>query len=329
MAQLCQDENMLRAAAEGKDLYAEVAAASFHTTYENCLEFFPKGTPIKEVDGEWVIAEKDDCDKLADGEKDTNYAGKERRSQAKAILLGILYGRQEQSIAEQLRCSVEEAREIKQSVFDAFPAIKKFEDDSIAFAKKNGFVTTLWGRRRRLPDMQLPDYSFEYEEGYSPKTDVLNFEDGKKLKVSKATIDEYTKRLDNAKFKERFNIVDEALAKDHIKIRLNTKAKSDATRQVVNSRIQGSAADMSKKAMIAVAENEEFNELGGRLLIVVHDEIIIECPKKNAKRVEKLFAELMSNCATDKLTIPIKCDVTTSECWYGKEYEFEITDEEE
>lgn len=88
LAQCCNDESMLNVFRAGKDLYAQIAALSFHTTYENCLEFFPKGTPIRKVNGVWQICDKSECDKLADGTTDTSKAGKARRSQAKSVLLG-------------------------------------------------------------------------------------------------------------------------------------------------------------------------------------------------------------------------------------------------
>ena len=72
----------------------------------------------------------------------TNKEGKERRTQAKSILLGVLYGRGEKSIAEQLNITVEEAKQIKESVFKGFPAIKKFEEKSLEMARNLGYVTT-------------------------------------------------------------------------------------------------------------------------------------------------------------------------------------------
>ena len=104
---------MLQAYRDGKDLYVEIAAIAMHVPYKKCLEHFPKGCPIKKnTDGKWEYAklktgEEDgkndfldlnyskidpelyDYDKLADGETDTYKDGKERRGQAKKILLGI------------------------------------------------------------------------------------------------------------------------------------------------------------------------------------------------------------------------------------------------
>lgn len=72
----------------GKDLYSEIASKSFNVSYEECLEHFPKGTPIKKIGDKWYYATSYDYDKLADGETDTYADGKERRTQAKSILLG-------------------------------------------------------------------------------------------------------------------------------------------------------------------------------------------------------------------------------------------------
>ena len=91
--------------------------------------------------------------------------------------------------------------------------------------------------------------------------------------------------------------------------------------KIVNARIQGSAADMSKLAMIKVGTDERLKELGFRLLITIHDELIGECPEENAKECAERFAYLMSIAAQDKLTIPISCDVEVTKQWYGDKIE--------
>lgn len=85
----------------------------------------------------------------------------------------------------------------------------------------------------------------------------------------------------------------------------------------------GSAADMSKKAMILVGNDVRLKELGFKLLIPVHDELIAQCPIENVKECSERFAELMSIAAKDKLQVPISCDVAISREWYGKELELE------
>ena len=290
MAQLCGDEKMLDAYRHGKDLYAEIAALSFNTSYDNCLEFRPDGT--------------------------TNPEGKNRRSQAKSILLGVLYGRGIPSIAEQLGTTSRKAQNIKDSVFKGFPAIQQFEEDSIKMAKECGYVTTLWGRKRRLPVMVESDYEFSWKDGVAPDNDPLGFDDDELITDVPENIQKkYIRRLNSAYYNKKRQIIDQAKS-EGILIVDHTKEKQDATRQVVNSRIQGSAADMSKLAMIKVGKDKRLKELGFRLLIPVHDELIGECPIENAKECSERFAYLMSTAA-EKLTIPISCDVEITKQWYG------------
>lgn len=305
MAQMCGDEEMFKSFREGKDFYAQIASVSFNMPYEDCLEF--------QVDdnGKFII---DDT-----GERVTNPGGKERRSQAKSILLGINYGRGAASIAEQLGCSKQKAEKIKADVFKGFPAIEKFEADSKAMAEELGYVTTLWGTKRRLPVMTLPDYEFEYAEGHSLSDDPLDFEMSENVvdDVPDEIINKYYKRLSNAWGDKKRSIIAQA-QEEGIIITDHTKEKIDATRQIVNSRIQGTAANQSKLAMIALNRDDRLRELGFRMLIPVHDEIIAECPKENAKEVKERFQHIMETSGDSKLTIPVHCDVTCSERWYGE-----------
>ena len=296
MTQMCGDEKMLQAYQEGKDLYAQIAAIAFNTTYENCLEFNPDGT--------------------------TNKEGKERRTSAKSILLGILYGRGIKSVAEQLHTTKEKAQIIQDKIFKGFPAIPKFEKDSMDMAVNKGYVTTLWGRKRRLPDLQLEEFEFKWKDGAPPSNDLLDFdiEDTKDTEVPEEKQYYYINKLDRAWGKQKRTIMDEAL-KEGILITDNGERIANAERQVVNSRIQGSAADMSKLAMILVGKDRRLQELGFRLLIPVHDELIAECPKENAKEASQRFAMLMSEAAKSKLTVPISCDVEITEKWYGERVE--------
>lgn len=280
MTQMCQDPKMIKAYQEGKDLYAEIAALSFNTTYENCLEFRPDGT--------------------------TNPEGKARRSQAKSILLGVLYGRGVSSIAEQLGTTTEKAQQIKDSVFKGFPAIPKFEKDSLNMAYELGYVTTLWGRKRRLPNLQLDEFEFSWKD--------------RSEEVDSKTKNRYLNKLKRSLFNQRRIIINNA--KEEGLIIVDNSAKiAEARRQCVNSRIQGSAADMSKLAMIKVGNDSKLKELGFRLLIPVHDELIGECPIDNASECKQRFAMLMAQAAGSRLTIPIKCDVEVSIKWYGESLE--------
>lgn len=291
MTQMCGDPSMIKAYQEGKDLYAEIAALSFNTTYDNCLEFRPDGT--------------------------TNKEGKERRSQAKSILLGVLYGRGVASIAEQLNTETDTAQRIKDSVFKGFPAIPQFEKDSLAMATNKGYVTTLWGRKRRFPVLSRPDYEFKWVDGVAPDNDPLCFDLDAEQPIPQSLIRKYLSKLNRAWGPQKRKIFEEANA-EGIWIVDNTKDKTDTKRQVVNARIQGSAADMSKLAMIKVGTDKRLKELGFRLLIPVHDELIGECPIENAKECSERFAMLMSVAAEDRLHIPISCDVEVTKQWYGE-----------
>jgi len=295
LAALCRkqgDSQMYNTFMQGKDLYSEIASKAFNKPYDDCKEFRQDGS--------------------------TNKEGKARRTQAKSILLGVLYGRGTESIAEQLGTSVEEAQEIKDSVFRGFPAIKKFEADSIQMSKDYGFVTTVCGRKRRLPSMMLPDFEITWKDGTSQDSDPLNFDGEIDTEVPEAIQHKWLTKIRRAPFGQRRHIYEQA-NEEGLWVIDHTRDK-DVTK-VVNARIQGSAADLTKLAMIELHNNERLKELGFRMLIPVHDEIIAECPLENAKECATLLAATMSKAAEQILEMPIKCDVEVTKEWYGEEVE--------
>lgn len=292
-AHLSQDEKMIAAYQAGKDVYCEIASLAYNVPYEECKESRPDGTK--------------------------NPEGKERRGNAKKIVLGICYGRGIPSIAEQMGCTVKQAQEIYDKVLFCFPQLKQFMEDSERMAREQGYVTTVWGRKRRLPDMQLPLYEFTYAEGAIPQDfdplsdDVEEYSN----EVPYDLVVEYTNRLVKCRgYKEKERVKADIRAKG-IDIKDNGGYIAQATRQCVNARIQGSAADQTKKAMILLYNHKELRELGFRMLIPVHDEIIAECPEENAERCAQLMSELMVEAAKD-LCVPSKCDVEIFRCWYGE-----------
>lgn len=290
MTVMCGDPSMIEAYQKGRDLYASIASLAFGKPYEECLEFRPDGT--------------------------TNKEGKERRSSAKSILLGILYGRGINSVAEQLHTTKVKAQQIQDRVFKGFPAIKKFEEDTIHMAQEYGFVTTFWGRKRRLPEMQLNEFEFRWKPGYGD-VDPLSFDNEVvETEVPDDKIAYYTRKLRQNPYKKR-KVYEEAAAEGII-ITDNGGKIADATRQCVNSRIQGSAADLTKMAAVEIYKNQRLKELGFKLLIPVHDEFIAECPIENAKECAELFSKCMADAARD-MNIPISTDVTISREWYGEE----------
>jgi len=125
----------------------------------------------------------------------------------------------------------------------------------------------------------------------------------------------YWLKLKSCNFRDKKKIFELANS-EGIWIIDNTMDKD--TTKVVNARIQGSAADLTKLAMIRLNENERLRELGFRLLIPVHDELIAECPEENAKECSELLAKTMSDAAEEILHMPIKCDVEVSKEWYGE-----------
>lgn len=295
MAAMCGDETMIQAYKDEKDLYASIASLSFSKPYEECLEFY--------LDENGKKTEK------------VNKEGKERRQNAKSILLGILYGRGINSVAEQLGTTKQKAQQIQDKVFKGFPAIKKFEEDTVEMAKEVGFVTTFWGRKRRLPEMQFEEFEFSWMEGYGDEDPLCFDENTVMIDVPEAIKNKYISKLQRS-YKDKPKIIEAAKA-DGIIIKDNGGKIADETRQCVNSRIQGSAADMSKIAGRIILDNQRLKELGFKLLIPIHDEYLAECPKENAKECAKIFSDCMCEAAKD-LGLPISVDVDVSDRWYGE-----------
>ena len=299
LAYVSGDKNMREAYLKGKDIYAWIASFIYHVPYEDCKEFFPDGT--------------------------TNPEGKKRRQSVKNVILGLMYGRGTKAIADQLNCSIKEAQKVVDKFFNSFPSIQNFVESTQNNAHRNGYVETVWGRKRRLPDMLLDGYEFSYIEGKEPfGFDPLDFnaklDDGPK-EVDVATKKKYTKLLSNAYgWKAKQNIINQAI-NEGISIKDNGGKIADASRQCVNSIIQGTSADITKYAMIAIGRDEKLNELGFKLLLQVHDEVIGECPRENAKQCADRLCEVMVNAALDIVDIPMKCDAEITECWYGPEVE--------
>lgn len=283
-------EDLFNARFKGNDLYSEVASAIFMLPYDDCVEH------------------------RADGS--INKVGKQRRNDAKPVLLGILYDRGDDSVAEDLNISLERAKQLHQNLYKRFPEILVFEKESVEMAREYGYVDTICGRKCRIPDMLLDDYDFEWID--APKSDdVLDFDEEVNTEVPDEICDKYWNRLHKRYAKKR-EIFEEANKKDGIRIIDNTFKIAEATRKCVNSRIQGSAADLTKRAMAEVLKSSRLTELGFKLLIQVHDELIGECPEENVKECSKVLAEVMSKAAEDLLGIPFSCDAEITREWYGE-----------
>lgn len=150
----------------------------------------------------------------------------------------MLYGRGTPSIAEQLNCTVEKAQAIKDSVFKGFPAIPKFEKDSLNMAYELGYVTTICGRKRRLPDLQLDEFEFKWKDGHAPNEDPLDFADDESTDVPEDRVQYYLRKLSRVRFGQKRRVFEEA-NNEGIWIIDNGAKIADAQRQCVNARIQG------------------------------------------------------------------------------------------
>lgn len=296
---------MIEAFKNGKDIYATIASLSFNLPYENCLEFHPE---THEYQPE----------------------GKARRTESKSVVLGILYGRSTVTIAEQLFGTddsltsdekTRKAQNIYDAVLDAFPNLRKFMAKAQNDARTKGYVETILGRRRHIPDMQLPPYEFKPMPGYiNPDIDPL---DVSTLKNTNEIPSRIVKALEKefASFKYYGQAVKRIRELEDQKIRVlnNSRKIQDATRLCVNSVVQGSAAETSKMALIRLFHDKDWERIGGRVLTVIHDEILAEVPMEHWEEGGNILSRCMSE-AGDFLPFPITCDVTTTLRWYGLEY---------
>lgn len=297
LAHVSGDENMIQAYKDGKDLYSWIASVVYTVPYDECQEV------------------------RSDGSR--NPAGKKLRNNMKEIVLGLMYDRQAASIAEKLGISKKEAEELFNLFFDSFPKIKTTIAHWKAHAKRHGFVFTVWGRKRRLPDIQLPEFEFmrmtpelvgKYG-GDMVDMDAITFE---------ALSDMYWRKLKAAwGNKAKFALKREANDKG-IWIVDNGAKIADAERQCLNSVIQGSSADMTKRAMLALFRNKRLRELGFRILLQVHDELIGQAPDEHALECSEIMCRIMIEVAAERVVVPMKVDAEIVRAWYGEDVAEEL-----
>lgn len=212
LAQVSGDENMIRAFNAGVDIHATTAATVF-------------GVPESEVTPEM-------------------------RKKAKAVNFGIMYGIGAFSLADDLGVSRVQARDYINQYLAGFPKVDAYLKRTIADAYETGYVTTLFGRRRYIPEL-------------AGKNKILQ------------------------KFGERV---------------------------AMNSPIQGTAADLIKLSMIRVHRRLAESGLDARLILQVHDELLIEARRDCAAEAEKILKEEMENVV--KFSVPLTVDIHTADNWY-------------
>ena len=285
---------MINAYKAGKDLYATIACGVYKNTYWDNMEHWEDGSP--------------------------NPEGKKRRGNCKSLLLGIMYGRGVASIAEQIKGTVEEAQKIIDDFYTGFPKVKEWTDKTQADARKTGYVEDLWGRRRRLTDLMLPKYTIKDLNAAKLDFNPILHAEGKFSKKENPSIQKYKAALEKVRGRKEYEKLKEQALKENIELHDNTGFIAQAERQCVNARIQGGAASMTKVAVIKLYNDKILRDLGFKLNIAVHDELIGECPKENADAVADRLCAIMKGAAEDVCDVPFKCDPTVEHCWYFSDF---------
>ncbi len=212
LASVCGDENMQETFASGKDIHTMTASQVF------------------DIPEDFVMPEM--------------------RSAAKAVNFGIIYGIGAFSLSKDIGVSVAEAKRYIQSYLDNFPKVSQFMERTVEDGIKNGYVTTIFGRRRYIPE----------------------------LSASNKVLQAFGKRA------------------------------------AMNAPIQGAAADIIKIAMVKVYDRLKSEKLDARLILQVHDELIIETSEKDKQKAAEILKEEMENAV--KLAVPFTVDVGEGDSWY-------------
>ena len=211
LAHLAGDQNMIRSFLAGEDIHTRTAAEVFDL-------------PIDQVSAEL-------------------------RSRAKAVNFGIVYGISDYGLSQGIGVSRKEAAEYIAGYFARYPAVKNFIDTTILEARMTGYVSTLFGRRRYLPDINS----------------------------------------------HNFNL------------------RSFAERTAMNTPVQGTAADIIKKAMITVQRELAEKGLKSRMLLQVHDELVLEVVAAELSVVKALLKDAMETAV--QLSVPLSVDVKQGPNW--------------
>ncbi len=212
LASVCGDENMQRSFLEGKDIHTSTAAQVF-------------GIP-------------------------EDFVTPEMRRAAKAVNFGIIYGIGAFSLSNDIGVSVAEAKKYIANYLANFPKVQEFMNRTVEEGIKNGYVTTIFGRRRYIPELSSS----------------------------------------------------------------NKNLQAFGKRAAMNAPIQGAAADIIKIAMVSVFRRLKEENLDAKLILQVHDELIIEADKSCAKKAAEILKEEMENCV--KLKVPLTVDVNIGDSWF-------------
>ena len=175
---------------------------------------------------------------------------REQRSAAKAVNFGIVYGISDYGLAKNIGVSRKEAGEFIRRYLEKYCGVREYMRRCVEEGRKNGYVTTLMGRRRELPEIRSSNFN----------------------------------------------------------------TRSFGERVAMNMPIQGTAADIIKMAMVNVHKRLEEEDLRARLILQIHDELIVDTPFDEEQRVRSLLADCMQNVI--KLRVPLIADVNSGHSWF-------------
>ena len=212
LAHISKDENMIHAFENGEDIHKQAAS--------KVLEI-----PIEEVT-------------------------KEQRSAAKAVNFGIVYGISDFGLSQQLGVSVKKAKEYINQYLEKYSGIQNFMNEIVEKAKEQGYVETLFHRRRYLPELKSNNYM----------------------------VREFGKRA------------------------------------AMNTPIQGTAADVMKIAMVNLNKELEKSGIDSKIVLQVHDELILETKIEDKEKAKEILKKCMENAI--KLTVPLEVEVSEASNWY-------------
>lgn len=212
LAHLSGDEQLIRAYREAEDIHRLTASQVFHTPYDEVTS--------------------------------------QQRSNAKAVNFGIVYGISSFGLGQDLNISRKEAEEYINRYFETYPKIKQYLDSLVDEAKTKGYVTTLFGRRRPVPEIASSNFM----------------------------------------------------------------QRSFGERIAMNSPVQGTAADIMKIAMIRVDARLAKDNSNAKIVLQVHDELLIETPENEVEYVKRILQEEMEAAAD--ISVPLEVSVSTGSDWY-------------
>ena len=212
LAHMSGDENMIDAFKHGEDIHSKTASQIFDVD-------------IKDVTSK-------------------------QRIEAKAINFGIIYGKTDFGLSQDLNIPVPTAKAYIESYFSKYPKIKEFMDNAVETATETGYATTILNRRRYIPEIKASNFI----------------------------------------------------------------VRNQGKRFAMNAPIQGSAADIIKVAMVNVYNKLKENEMKSKLILQVHDELIVEAVDEELELAEKIVREEMENAQS--MDVKLDVDLNTGNSWY-------------